>query len=68
MIGTKAATQFVLKTPTLHLMGGFIGLVSGWFFALVISIPLLRIPVLGDYVSIVRGILLGYMGLVVGFR
>ncbi len=68
MIGTKAATQFVLKTPTHQLMGGIIGLVSGWIIALVISIPLLRIPVLGDYVSIVLGILLGYMGLVVGFR
>ena len=68
MIGTKAATQFVLKTPTHQLMGGIIGLVSGWIIALLISIPLLRIPVLGDYVSIVLGILLGYMGLVVGFR
>lgn len=68
MIGTKAATQFVLKTPTHELMGGIIGLVSGWIIALVISIPLLRIPVLGDYVSIVLGILLGYMGLVVGLR
>ncbi len=68
MIGTKKATQIVLKTPTHELVGGIIGLVSGWIIALVISIPLLRIPVLGDYAPIVLGILLGYLGAVVGVR
>jgi uncharacterized protein YacL len=68
MIGTKAATQFILKTPTHELVGGIIGLVSGWIIALVISIPLLRIPTLGDYAPIVLGVLLGYLGAVVGLR
>lgn len=68
MLGTKAATHFVLKTPTHELVGGIIGLVSGWVIALVISIPLLRIPVLGEYVPVVLGILLGYLGVVVGLR
>ena len=35
MLGTKAATHFVLKTPTHELVGGIIGLVSGWVIALV---------------------------------
>lgn len=66
--GGKKATHVLLKTPTHELVGGIIGLVSGWIFALVISIPLLRIPVVGDYAPIVLGILLGYLGLVVGLR
>lgn len=66
--GSKKATLVLLKTPTQELVGGAIGLVSGWIIALVISIPLLRIPVVGDYAPIVLGILLGYLGLVVGLR
>ena len=66
--GGKRATHVLLKTPTHELVGGIIGLVVGWIIALVISIPLLRIPVVGDYVPIVLGILLGYLGLVVGLR
>lgn len=66
--GSKKATLVLLRTPTQELVGGVIGLVSGWIIALVISIPLLRIPVVGDYAPIVLGILLGYLGLVVGLR
>lgn len=65
---SKKATHVLLKTPLHELVGGLIGLVIGWIIALVISIPLLRIPVVGDYVPIVLGLLLGYLGLVVGLR
>lgn len=68
VLGGKKATHVLLKLPTHELVGGIIGLVSGWIIALVISIPLLRFPVVGDYVPILLGILLGYLGLVVGLR
>jgi uncharacterized protein YacL len=66
--GSKMATQVLLKTPTHELVGGVIGLVSGWVIALIISIPLLRIPYAGDYVPIILGVILGYFGLMVGLR
>lgn len=66
--GSRKATHILLRTPTHELVGGIIGLVGGWIIALVISIPLLRIPYVGDYVPIVLGVLLGYLGLVVGLR
>src|SRR5690554_3984922 len=66
--GSKRATQILLKTPTHELVGGIIGLVSGWVVALIISIPLLRIPYLGDYVPVILGVVLGYFGLMVGLR
>lgn len=66
--GSKKATQVLLRTPTHELIGGIIGLVSGWVIALIISIPLLRIPYLGDYVPIILGVMLGYFGLMVGLR
>ena len=58
----------MLKTPTHELVGGMIGLVSGWVIALIISIPLLRIPYVGDYLPIILGVILGYFGLMVGLR
>jgi len=64
----KRITQTLLKTPTSELIGGIIGLVIGWIIALVISIPLLRLPLVGDYLPIVLGLLLGYLGLIVGTR
>ncbi len=67
-VGSKKATQVLLKTPTKELVGGAIGLVSGWIIALVISIPLLKIPYAGDYIPVILGVLLGYFGLVVGQR
>jgi len=66
--GSKKATQILLKTPTHELVGGMIGLVSGWVIALIISIPLLRIPYVGDYLPIILGVILGYFGLMVGLR
>jgi len=66
--GSRKATQVLLRTPTHELVGGMIGLVSGWVIALIISIPLLRIPFLGDYVPIILGVILGYFGLMVGLR
>lgn len=59
-----------MKTPANELLSGLIGLVIGWLFGLVISIPLLRIPVVGGvYAPIVFGLILGgYLGLVVGLR
>lgn len=64
----KKLTQSVLKTPTNELIGGIVGLVIGWIIGLVISIPLIRIPVVGDYVAILLGLFLGYLGLAVGLR
>jgi len=66
--GSKNTIQVLLKTPTHELVGGIIGLVSGWVVALIISIPLLRIPFLGDYVPVILGVVLGYFGLMVGLR
>jgi len=66
--GSKKVIQVLLKTPTHELVGGMLGLVSGWIIALVISIPLLKIPYVGDYLPVIFGVLLGYLGLVVGLR
>lgn len=56
------------KTPINELVGGIIGLVAGWIIGLIISIPLLKIPYVGDYIPVVIGLLLGYLGLMVGLR
>lgn len=66
--GSRKGIHALLKTPTSELIGGVIGLVIGWILALVISIPLLRIPLVGEYLPIVLGLALGYVGLVVGSR
>lgn len=66
--GSKRTVQVLLKTPTHELVGGMIGLVSGWVIALIISVPLLRIPFVGDYLPIILGVILGYLGLMVGLR
>jgi uncharacterized protein YacL len=66
--GSKKLTRTLLKIPTHELLGGVLGLVSGWIVALVISIPLLKIPYVGDYLPIILGIVLGYLGFVVGLR
>lgn len=66
--GSKKIIHALLKTPANELLSGLIGLVIGWLFGLVISIPLLRIPVVGVYAPIVFGLILGYLGLVVGLR
>ncbi len=67
-VGSKKATQMLLRTPTHELVGGMIGLVSGWIIALIISIPLIRIPYVGDFLPIILGVILGYFGLMVGLR
>lgn len=66
--GAKKVTQVLFKTPTEQLVGGLIGLVVGWIISLVLSIPLLRIPMVGDYIAILLGLFLGYLGLAVGLR
>lgn len=66
--GSKRMTQAILKTPTHELVGGVVGLVSGWIIALIISIPLLKIPYMGDFIPVALGIVLGYFGLMVGLR
>ncbi len=66
--GSKRTIQALLKTPTHELLGGMVGLISGWVIALIISVPLLRIPYVGDYLPIILGVVLGYFGLMVGLR
>lgn len=70
--GLKASSRKVinalLKTPVGELVGGVVGLIIGWIIALVISVPLLRIPYVGEYLPILLGLVLGYIGLAVGLR
>lgn len=66
--GSGKLVHTLIKTPTHELVGGIIGLVIGWVVALVISLPFLRIPLVGDYLPVLFGLLLGYLGLVVGLR
>ena len=68
--GSGRAIHVLLKTPTNELAGGVIGLVIGWILALVISVPLLilKIPLVGEYLPIILGLVLGCVGLVVGSR
>ncbi len=65
---SKRVINELLKTPIGELVGGVVGLITGWIIALVISVPLLRIPYVGEYLPILLGLVLGYIGLAVGLR
>ena len=69
LISSCSKTIHVLqKKPASELVGGALGLVIGLIIAFLITIPLLKVPVIGEFLPIIIGLVFGYVGLVVGMR
>jgi uncharacterized protein YacL len=62
------AIHVLQKKPASELVGGALGFVIGLIIAFLITIPLLKIPVIGEFLPIIIGLVFGYVGLVVGMR
>ncbi len=56
------------KMPFSDLMGAAIGLIIGLIIASLLGSSFARIPLVGNYVSIVASILLGYLGMSIGLK
>ncbi len=58
----------LLKMSFGDLLGAAIGLVVGLIIASLLGSSFARIPVVGDYVSIIGSVLLGYLGMSIGIK
>lgn len=56
------------RMPLGDLMGAAIGLIIGLIIASLLGFSLARIPLVGNYVTIFSSILLGYLGLSLGYK
>ncbi len=61
--------EAILQTKTSNeILIGAIGLIVGLIIANLISIPLIRIPILGTVLAIVANLVLGYLGISIGLK
>ncbi len=68
--GTIAgAISSLQKTPTNQVLAGVMGLIMGLLIAILITIPLPKeIPYIGPFLPVLITLVLGYIGMMVGFR
>lgn len=56
------------KMPLSDLMGAAIGLIIGLIIASLLGVSLAKIPLIGNYVTVFCSIVLGYLGLSLGYK
>lgn len=54
--------------PLRDVLAGVTGLIVGLFIAFLVSIPLLRVPIIGSYIPLVAVLVFGYLGLHLGIQ
>lgn len=65
---TKLSEQRLKQLPFASLVSGTVGLIVGLLIASLISSTVSELPVIGRYMPVVLSIILGYLGITVGFR
>ncbi len=56
------------KTPVQDIVVSIGGLISGLILANLLTIPLIKIPLIGPYLPVVTNVLLGYLGLMIAWK
>jgi uncharacterized protein YacL len=56
------------KTPMIDIAVSIGGLVAGLILANLLTIPLLRIPIVGAYLPVIANVILGYFGLMIAWK
>lgn len=66
--GTKRLEQQLKQMPFPALVSSTIGLIVGLLIAALLASTVKQLPIIGDYMPVILSVLLGYLGISVGYR